>query len=112
MLVGQNGRSERLCWELRQPCRLIRRCSSERMQVVPVEDQQNYGEVVGVTEQPAPASGVVVGVLTEQPVQAYADRIASVFAPARIRLCVVFLGVTTFLAWYIAAEQYRRTTTP
>ena len=67
MLVGQNGRSERLCWELRQPCRLIRRCSSERMQVVPVEDQQNYGEVVGVTEQPAPASGVVVGVLTEQP---------------------------------------------
>jgi hypothetical protein len=37
------------------------------MQVVPVEDQQNYGEVVGVTEQPAPASGVVVGVLTEQP---------------------------------------------
>ena len=35
--------------------------------MVPVEDQQNYGEVVGVTEQPAPASGVVVGVLTEQP---------------------------------------------
>ena len=37
------------------------------MQVVPVEEQLAYGEVVGVTEQPAPASGVVVGVLTEQP---------------------------------------------
>jgi hypothetical protein len=38
------------------------------MQVVPVEEPQKYGEVVGVvTEQPAPASGVVVGVLTEQP---------------------------------------------
>ena len=36
------------------------------MQVVPVEEQLAYGEVVGVTEQPAP-SGVVVGVLTEQP---------------------------------------------
>ena len=37
------------------------------MRVVPVEEQQKYGVVVGVTEQPAPASGVVVGVLTEQP---------------------------------------------
>ena len=37
------------------------------MRVVPVEEPQKYGEVVGVTEQPAPASGVVVGVLTEQP---------------------------------------------
>ena len=37
------------------------------MQVVPVEEPQRYGVVVGVTEQPAPASGVVVGVLTEQP---------------------------------------------
>ena len=38
------------------------------MQVVPVEEPQRYGEVVGVTEQPAPASGVVVGVVvTEQP---------------------------------------------
>ena len=36
------------------------------MQVVPVEELQKYGVVVGVTEQPAP-SGVVVGVLTEQP---------------------------------------------
>ena len=36
--------------------------------MVPVEEPQKYGEVVGVvTEQPAPASGVVVGVLTEQP---------------------------------------------
>ena len=37
------------------------------MRVVPVEEPQKYGVVVGVTEQPAPASGVVVGVLTEQP---------------------------------------------
>jgi hypothetical protein len=37
------------------------------MRVVPVEEPQKYGEVVGVTEQPAPGSGVVVGVLTEQP---------------------------------------------
>ncbi len=37
------------------------------MRVVPVEDQQKYGVVVGVTEQPAPASGVVVGVVTAQP---------------------------------------------
>lgn len=37
--------------------------------------------------------------LDKAPVQAYADRIASVFAP-----CVVALGITTFLAWYIAAE--------
>jgi len=36
------------------------------MQVVPMEEQPKYGVVVGVTEQPAP-SGVVVGVLTEQP---------------------------------------------
>ena len=43
-----------------------RRCRSE-MRVVPVEEPQRYGVVVGVTEQPAPASGVVVGVLTEQP---------------------------------------------
>ena len=43
-----------------------RRCRSE-MRVVPVEEPQKYGVVVGVTEQPAPASGVVVGVLTEQP---------------------------------------------
>ena len=35
--------------------------------MVPVEEPQRYGVVVGVTEQPAPASGVVVGVLTEQP---------------------------------------------
>ena len=35
--------------------------------MVPVEEPQKYGVVVGVTEQPAPASGVVVGVLTEQP---------------------------------------------
>ena len=32
-----------------------------------MEEQPKYGVVVGVTEQPAPASGVVVGVLTEQP---------------------------------------------
>ena len=31
-----------------------------------MEEQPKYGVVVGVTEQPAP-SGVVVGVLTEQP---------------------------------------------
>ena len=37
--------------------------------------------------------------LDKAPVQAFADRIASVFAP-----CVVFLGLTTFMAWYIAAE--------
>ena len=36
------------------------------MQVVPMEEQPKYGVVVGVTEQPAP-SGVVVGVLMEQP---------------------------------------------
>ena len=36
------------------------------MRVVPVEEPQKYGVVVGVTEQPAPA-GVVVGVVTEQP---------------------------------------------
>ena len=46
---------------------MIRQGSSERMRVVPVEEPQKYGVVVGVTEQPAPASGVVVGVLTEQP---------------------------------------------
>ena len=34
--------------------------------MVPVEEPQKYGVVVGV-EQPAPASGVVVGVVTEQP---------------------------------------------
>ena len=38
------------------------------MQVVPVEEEPVLGVVVGVTEQPAPASGVVVGVVvTEQP---------------------------------------------
>ena len=38
------------------------------MQVVPVEEQLAYGEVVRVvTEQPAPVSGVVVGLLTAQP---------------------------------------------
>ena len=34
--------------------------------MVPVDEPQRYGVVVGVTEQPAP-SGVVVGVVTEQP---------------------------------------------
>jgi len=37
--------------------------------------------------------------LDKAPIQNFADRIASVFAP-----CVVFLGLTTFMAWYIAAE--------
>ena len=38
------------------------------MQAVPVEEEPVLGVVVGVTEQPAPASGVVVGVVvTEQP---------------------------------------------
>ena len=40
------------------------------MRVVPVEEQQRYGVVVGVTEQPAPVSGVVVGVVTAQPAPA------------------------------------------
>ena len=39
---------------------------SQGMQVVPMEEQPKYGVVVGVTEQPAP-SGVVVGVVMEQP---------------------------------------------
>ena len=40
------------------------------MRVVPVEEPQKYGVVVGVTEQPAPGSGVVVGVVTAQPAPA------------------------------------------
>ena len=39
------------------------------MRVVPVEEPQKYGVVVGVAEQPAPASGVVLGV-TAQPAPA------------------------------------------
>ena len=35
--------------------------------MVPAEVPQKYGVVVGVTEQPAPASGVVLGVVSEQP---------------------------------------------
>ena len=57
---GFVGRPVGRRWSLLgQPC--------SEMRVVPVEEPQKYGVVVGVTEQPAPASGVVVGVLTEQP---------------------------------------------